>query len=657
MNIATLGYYGFGNAGDEAILDNLRHFLSPHTVIPIPLGLSDSAGTVNRLNAFDFLILGGGGLYRNEPPSPFGTFDQWGKELTVPMGVLGLGISRLAPRFAAATGSLIERSLFFQVRDEESRRLLAHPKVELAPDLTFFRPLAPASGKLGEEQIVCGVNLRPAQAGTSRWIAAVQELDCRKVALPFSVHPTLGDREALLSLDPQCPGPFSREAFASIDILIGTAFHSIVFAVQMGIPVIALNYDPKVERFMREVELSDYMLGWDEPHRLHACYERALACRDTIRQQMLAYRAAAHCRLQQALEEPRRAIDRYEKNGTHLAPHSVPARPSLPKVTIIVHGRELSQEATGRTLNSCLNQTHPNLEVILATEPTSEALPDNLIQQPDTPGRLRRLSPDSGASDRVAAGLQAATGEYVTWLETGDWYVPDALAALVAALEQNRAVDAAHACFYLTRDGVIERKVCLDTPHKPGKATRQAPFLLVRRSAARQIWQQTRYNGAQGRPWQSRAVYLQNALFYKQSSCSESDLYQALVAFGRGDFGKGEQLLARAATAGWEKRWTETTDLAELIAATARNTRFTATPEEFVALLFNKLPAAAPGLSALRRRVLAQLAMRRVFERYRESGRLETFRALLSAIGYDPAWLANRGIWMVMLRLCLGRLP
>jgi polysaccharide pyruvyl transferase WcaK-like protein len=641
LNIAVLGYYGFGNAGDEAILDNLRHFLAPHTVVPIPLGLSDSDDTVARLNAFDFVILGGGGLYRQEPPSPFGTFDRWGQKLTVPLGVLGLGLSRLAPRFRDATRELVERSHFFLVRDEVSRQLLAHPEVALAPDLTFYRPLAPSPARPQQDQVVCGVNLRPAHRGSERWLEAVQKLDGRKVALPFSVHPTLGDREALLGLDPNCPTELRPDTLAELDIVIGTAFHAVVFAVQMGIPVIALNYDPKVERFMREVELDDYLLNWDETHCLPAAYESALACRDAVRRRMLAYRGEAQRKLEQALQEPRRLIDAVERR--RVQPASVPPPP---KVSIVLHGREWPAAPAARSLRSCLGQTHQNLEIILACAPEAEAELSGLVRQLDGSGRVRCLPLSHGSADALTAGLQAAAGEYAAWLEVGDWPAPDAVAALVAALEQNRDFEAAHACYYLTRDGMIERKVCLDTPQKPGQARRPAPFVLVRRSAAGRV---------RGGAWHGRAVYLQNALFFKAATDSESDLFRALAAFGRGDFDYARRLLARAAAAGRDKHWAETPDLAGLIAGIARNGSVTATPEQFVDLLFSMLPAAA-SMQALKRQVLAQLAMRRLFERVRESKRRETLRTLFFAVGHDRSWLANRGVWMLLLRLCLGRL-
>ncbi len=67
MNIGVLGYYGFGNAGDEMILKNLERILAPNRVIPVAMGLLAGPDTIRRLNQFDFLILGGGGLYLQTP--------------------------------------------------------------------------------------------------------------------------------------------------------------------------------------------------------------------------------------------------------------------------------------------------------------------------------------------------------------------------------------------------------------------------------------------------------------------------------------------------------------------------------------------------------------------------------------------------------------
>jgi hypothetical protein len=645
MNIAVLGYYGFGNVGDEVILDNLRRFLAPHTVVPIPLGLNNTAHTVRRLNTFDFVILGGGGLYRREPPSPFAAFDRWGHGLRVRTGALGLGVSQLAPQFVDATHSLIERSEFFQVRDEESQRILGHPKVELAPDLTFFRPLAPAPQRRREGQPLCGVNLRPAQPGAQQWVAAVQHLGCRTLALPFSVHPTLGDREALLALDPACPSQIDFNTFRSIDVLIGTAFHSIVFAVQMGIPTVAINYDAKVERFMREVGLSDYLLGWDEPHKLRAAYESALACHEPIRQQMLAYRAAAEERLQAALAGPRQVIERQ-------ALVAIPAVPQKrPLASLIVCDRDVPLAEKERTLASCLDQTYEALEIVLVCAEQQVEPLRALIRRLDVDERIR-LVPLGNGETEPAAGLAAIRGEYVAWMEVGGWLALDAVAVLVTALEDNRKPAAAQPAYYATRDGIIERKVYLDSRQKPGRASRQGPFLLARRNRAAEVWRQAQ-RGSQGTPGMS--LYVQNALFYCPSSVAESDLYRALVAFGRGDAAAGERLLGEAVAAGWDGKWLASGDVVEFMASVARSAPPASTPEAFVEMVFSKLPATASGLSSLKRKVLAQVAMRRFFDRYGGASRRERAQTLVTAVANDPAWLANRGVWAAALRLWRSR--
>ena len=97
-----MGYYGFGNAGDEAILTTLKSFLASHRVIAFSSGFLPTMETICRLNTFDFLILGGGGLYQKRPPGPFGAFDQWENQLKTTIGVLGLGVQQIDDRYIQA---------------------------------------------------------------------------------------------------------------------------------------------------------------------------------------------------------------------------------------------------------------------------------------------------------------------------------------------------------------------------------------------------------------------------------------------------------------------------------------------------------------------------------------------------------------------------
>ena len=644
MRIAVLGYYGFGNWGDEVILDNVREFLSPHQVVPIPLGLAHSADTVSRLNAFDFIILGGGGLYKNEPPSPFGEFDRWGDRLTAPIGILGLGVSRLSPQFVAATHKLVDQAQFFIVRDQESQRLIDHPKVQVAPDLTFYRPLAPGRQRINNGEIYSGVNLRPAQPGAERWVEAVGKLDGLKSAMPFSLHPTLGDREALLALDPDCPDYFSAEFFNKIDVLIGTAFHSIVFAIQTGTPVIAINYDPKVERLMQELSLTRFLLNWDEWGRLGDCYQALLECRSAVRELMLSYTASARRQLEQALRHPRQLVEQFSKPAPPTA-----GRPS-PKVTIILQAMETSDKEVRRSLSSCLQQSYRHIELIVTVNQRQRAQFAKLLKQLGCPNSVQLLALDQNAADWLPASLEAATGDYVTWLTAGAWFAEDAMALMVAALEENQSTPAVQSDYYLSNEGVIERKVALDRPFAPGKAGILGPALLVRHREAARLWPRIEDGRMRLVGGNQPVLYLSNPLFFKPSTASESNLYRGLMAYGRGNLSEGERLLARVgeadhAGAPGQQRY----DLVELIANTARNASVTPTPEAFVELVFGKLPPASD-LHRLKRPVLAYIAMRRFFDQHHNTPPGQLLRMVLRAILLDISWLRNRGVWAILAR-------
>ena len=49
-----------------------------------------------------------------------------------------------------------------------------------------------------------------------------------------------------------------QEVIAGCDLVVGMRFHSVVFAVQAGVPVVALSYDPKVSALMERVGIPEF---------------------------------------------------------------------------------------------------------------------------------------------------------------------------------------------------------------------------------------------------------------------------------------------------------------------------------------------------------------------------------------------------------------
>lgn len=79
-----------------------------------------------------------------------------------------------------------------------------------------------------------------------------------------------------------------------------------------------------------------------------------------------------------------------------------------------------------KTIDSVLSQNYPNLEFIIIDGGSK----DNTVEV--IKKYERHLSywvsePDSGQSDAINKGMARATGEYLTWLNSDDWYLPDAL--------------------------------------------------------------------------------------------------------------------------------------------------------------------------------------------------------------------------------------
>lgn len=95
-----------------------------------------------------------------------------------------------------------------------------------------------------------------------------------------------------------------------------------------------------------------------------------------------------------------------------------------------------------KTIDSVLSQGYPNLEFIIIDGGSKDETV-NVI------GRYERhlaywvSEPDRGQSHAINKGMSHATGTYVTWLNSDDWYVNDALHALADLFQSNPACSVA----------------------------------------------------------------------------------------------------------------------------------------------------------------------------------------------------------------------
>lgn len=88
-------------------------------------------------------------------------------------------------------------------------------------------------------------------------------------------------------------------------------------------------------------------------------------------------------------------------------------------------------------VESLLNQTCPNLEVLLVDDGSPDGCGSLCDGYAERDSRVRVIhKPNGGLSDARNAGIEAARGDYLAFVDGDDWVEPDAYSAMLAAAEQ-----------------------------------------------------------------------------------------------------------------------------------------------------------------------------------------------------------------------------
>lgn len=285
------GYYGFGNLGDEALLEVIVDRLRarwPSCEVDVLSGDPPQTSRTYDVDATprmdlgrvraaieraDVVLSGGGGLLQNvtslrsllyyggvirsalkagKPTMIFaqsiGPLDFWGRAL----------VRNFCKGLDAAT-----------VRDERSRTLLSSlvpdVPVERTADPVFLfepggEPLDLAAEGLGGEAPLVVVSVRTWQGGdkTAQTLAAAVDRLAGKHGARVAFLPLGGPPDAEAStmvirkcashpvLLPDYPLGQAAQVIGRASLVIGMRLHALIIAARLGVPFIALPYDPKV---------------------------------------------------------------------------------------------------------------------------------------------------------------------------------------------------------------------------------------------------------------------------------------------------------------------------------------------------------------------------------------------------------------------------
>lgn len=318
LRFAVSGYYGCGNAGDEAVLAGMaasfrrqageRVRLTVLSQNPSDTTALHGLEAVNRmdmkqvrdaLRQSDLLISGGGSLLQDTTSARSLLYYLWiarmafqaGKPVMFyaqGMGPLNRKMSRLLVRQVA------NRAAYLTVRDEPSAQLfkaigVTNTKLEVTADPAFA--LAPAT----EDKIdalcraegisatapLIAVALRPWSGSGpspldnySRLLTSLRtQTSAQIVLLPMHSHDDVtfacdvanqtGNADAF----PVVKNAYAPDALLGLigrmQAVVAMRLHALIFAARMSVPPFALAYDPKVENLMQLLGLPNSLSSWN----------------------------------------------------------------------------------------------------------------------------------------------------------------------------------------------------------------------------------------------------------------------------------------------------------------------------------------------------------------------------------------------------------
>jgi len=144
---------------------------------------------------------------------------------------------------------------------------------------------------------------------------------------------------------------------------------------------------------------------------------------------------------------------------------------STPLFSIVIPVYNRPREIV-RAIESCIAQTSEDFELIVVDDASSDTTPDVLRRYEDERVRTIRLRQNAGLSGARMAGVDAARGEWVLFLDSDDELMPDALTTISKHCGEVDHDIARLAFMYLHDDGQLS-----PDPWRPGTVMDYAGYL------------------------------------------------------------------------------------------------------------------------------------------------------------------------------------
>ena len=95
------------------------------------------------------------------------------------------------------------------------------------------------------------------------------------------------------------------------------------------------------------------------------------------------------------------------------------------KISVIIPVYKV-EEFLDDCVRSVIAQTHTNTEIILVDDGSPDNCPAMCDSWAEKDKRIKVIhKPNGGLSDARNAGLEIATGEYISFIDSDDWILPE----------------------------------------------------------------------------------------------------------------------------------------------------------------------------------------------------------------------------------------
>lgn len=140
-------------------------------------------------------------------------------------------------------------------------------------------------------------------------------------------------------------------------------------------------------------------------------------------------------------------------------------RQNWPKISIVTPSFNQG-EFIEETILSVTKQNYPNLEYIIVDGGSTDGTLD-IIKKYQDKITYWFSENDDGQSDAIIKGFNKTSGEIIAWINSDDWYTPNAFLYVAEAFLKNSNTKVVYGqCFLTTFDGVLSRRIV------PGKVTK-----------------------------------------------------------------------------------------------------------------------------------------------------------------------------------------